>query len=41
MKKALEAEQSNDNNINLTETFWSDLNQGQYKKSGGKNKVIQ
>ena len=40
-KKALEAEQSDDNNIDLSETFWSDLNQGQYNKSRGKSKVIQ
>ena len=41
MKKALEAEQSDDNNIDLSETFWSDLNQGQYNKSRGRSKVIQ
>ena len=40
-KKALEAEQSDDNNIDLSETFWSDLNQGQYNKSRGKSKIIQ
>ena len=41
MKKTLEAEQSDDNNINLSKTFWIDLNQGQYNKSRGGNKVIQ